>query len=100
MRTFGFPVFFFGNLQVAMVIWKGAQVQEGGSRRYLPKTAEHFWGSHHPLLDQPPKELEQMGYAEVVLSTCQHQSCHIVKFQYHQKITQMQARAQVTNDIS
>jgi len=33
-------------------------VKRTGSRRYLPKTAEHFWGSRHPLLDQPPKELE------------------------------------------
>ena len=33
-------------------------VKRTGSRRYLPKTAEHFWGSPHPLLDQPPKELE------------------------------------------
>jgi len=45
-----------------------------------------------------------MGYAEVALSICQHQSCRTVKFQYHQiNGTQMQARAQVnqtTNVLS
>jgi hypothetical protein len=43
-----------------------------------------------------------MGYAEVALSICQHQSCHTIKFQYHQiNGTQMQARAQVnqTTDV-
>jgi carbonic anhydrase len=42
-----------------------------------------------------------MGYAEVALSICQHQSCHTVEFQYHRKNgTQMQARAQVSNVLS
>jgi len=42
-----------------------------------------------------------MGYAEVALSICQHQSCHTVKFQYPQiNGTQMQARAQVSNVLS
>jgi len=43
MRTFGFPVKVFRNLQVAMVIWKGKQVHICQKNRQQEILAENCW---------------------------------------------------------